>query len=53
MASNQEYKGRTIERTWNGYKIVLASGARYPETYGSIADAQKSIDFDVAKGFEA
>jgi hypothetical protein len=52
MTDTQTYRGKTIVRTWNGYKRGEPSGALHPETYGSIADAQKSIDFDISKGIQ-
>jgi hypothetical protein len=40
------YRGFQIERKWNGFRIIEKEAA-WPETYATVSDAQKSIDFEL------
>jgi len=46
------YKGYSLVRSWNGYRVAEAGGAQWPENYATTADAYKSIDFEL-KGKKA
>ena len=43
------YRGHKIYARFGGLGIEYPSGATSPEKYGSVADAQKSIDFDLRR----